>query len=58
MSQENVELARAALNWFTQLDEGLVGPEGWRKFFTEDALATFSGFGFVGEQTFRGVRVP
>ena len=55
MSRENVELAGAALNWFAQLDEGLVGPEGWREFFTEDALATFSGFGFVDEQTFRGL---
>jgi hypothetical protein len=55
MSQENVELARAALNWFAQLDEGLVGPEGWGKFFTPEALATFSGFSFVDEQTFRGL---
>jgi ketosteroid isomerase-like protein len=55
MSGENVELARAALNWFAQLDEGLVGQEGWREFFTQDALATFSGFGFVDEQTFRGL---
>jgi ketosteroid isomerase-like protein len=55
MSQENVELTRAALNWFAELDEGLVGPEGWLKFFTPDALATFSGFGFVDEETFRGL---
>ena len=55
MSQENVELARAALNWFAQLDEGLVGPEGWGEFFTHDALATFSGFGVMDEQMFRGL---
>ncbi len=55
MSQENVELARAALNWFAQLDEGLVGPEGWKEFYAQDALATFSGFGFMDEQTFRGL---
>ena len=55
MSQENVELARAALNWFAQLDEGLVGPDGFERFFARDAIATFSGFGFVDEQTFRGL---
>jgi hypothetical protein len=55
MSQENVELVRAALNWFAQLDEGLVGPEGFGEFFTQDGLATFSGFGFMDEQTFRGL---
>jgi ketosteroid isomerase-like protein len=55
MSQENVELARAALNWFAQLDEGLVGPEGWGEFFREDALVTFSGFGPLDEQTLRGL---
>jgi ketosteroid isomerase-like protein len=55
MSQENVEIARAALNWFAQLDEGLVGPEGWGEFFTHDALSTFSGFGFVDEQMYRGL---
>jgi ketosteroid isomerase-like protein len=55
MSQENVELAQAALNWFAQLDEGLVGRERWGKFFEQDALATFSGFGPIDEQTFRGL---
>ena len=55
MSQENVELARAALDWFAQLDEGLVGPERWGEFFTHDALATFSGFGVMDEQMFRGL---
>jgi ketosteroid isomerase-like protein len=55
MSRENVDLTRAALNWFAQLDEGLVGREGWGEFFTPDALTTFSGFGFVDEQTFRGL---
>jgi len=55
MSGENVELARAALNWFAQLDEGLVGPEGWKRFYTPDALATFTGFGPIDAQTFRGL---
>jgi ketosteroid isomerase-like protein len=55
MSQKNVKLARAALNWFAQLDEGLIGPERWGEFFAEDALTTFSGFGFMDAQTFRGL---
>jgi hypothetical protein len=55
MSQENVALSRAALNWFAQLDEGLVGTEEWGEFFTQDALATFSGFGVMDEQMFRGL---
>jgi ketosteroid isomerase-like protein len=55
MSRDTVMLARAALNWFAQLDEGLVGREGWGEFFTQDAIATFSGFGFVDDQTFRGL---
>ena len=55
MSQENVELARATLNAFTQLDEGLIDPEQMWDFIAQDALATFSGFGFVDEQTFRGL---
>jgi hypothetical protein len=55
MSKENLELARAALNWFVQLDEGLVSTEKWGEFFTQDALATFSGFGVMDEQMFRGL---
>jgi ketosteroid isomerase-like protein len=54
MSQENVELARATLNWFAQLDEGLVGSDAWGEFFTQDTRVTFSGFGFMDEQTLRG----
>src|SRR6476620_640962 len=49
MSEENVELARAALNWFAQLDEGLVAPEGVSQYFTQDPITTISGF--VEEQT-------
>jgi ketosteroid isomerase-like protein len=55
MSQENVDLARAALNAFAEMDEGLVGLERVWEFMAEDVLATFSGFGFVDEQTFRGL---
>ena len=49
MSEENVELARAALNWFAQLDEGLVGLEGWSQYFEQDTITTLSGF--MEEQT-------
>ena len=49
MSQENVELARAALNWFAQLDEGLVAPEEASQYFAQDAITTLSGF--LEEQT-------
>src|SRR5947207_12513829 len=57
MSQENVELARAALAAFAERDEGLVGPERLEEFFAQDAITTFSGFmGFVDERTrLRGV---
>ena len=52
MSQENVELARAALNAFAELDEGLVGPERVAEFFAQDPITTFSGFeAFLGKQT-------
>jgi ketosteroid isomerase-like protein len=52
MSQENVEIARAALNAFAQLDEGLVGPEQLAQFFGQDPITTFSGFeGFLGKQS-------
>ncbi len=44
MSQENVELARAALAAFAELDEGLVGPERVAEFFVQDVITTFSGF--------------
>ena len=49
MSEENVELARAALNAFAELDEGLVGPEQVAGFFAPDPITTFSGF--LEEQT-------
>lgn len=44
MSKENVELARAALNWFAQLDEGLVAPEEVSQYFSQDPITTLSGF--------------
>ena len=51
MSQENVELARAALNAFAELDEGLVGPEPLAEFFARDTITTFWGFeAFLGKQ--------
>ena len=52
MSQENVELARATLNAFAELDEGLVGRERVEEFIAQDVKATFSGFeAFLGKQT-------
>jgi ketosteroid isomerase-like protein len=56
MSQENVEVARAALNAFAELDEGLVGRERVEEFFARDVITTFSGFaGFMQEgSTLRG----
>jgi ketosteroid isomerase-like protein len=54
MSQENVELARAVLAKWVEVDEGLVSPEQLiQEFFSQDAIATFSGFGPIDEQTFR-----
>ncbi|MEK6325909.1 MAG: nuclear transport factor 2 family protein [Actinomycetota bacterium] len=44
MSEENVELARAALAAFAELDEGLVGPDRVAEFFAQDPITTFSGF--------------
>jgi ketosteroid isomerase-like protein len=44
MSQENVELARAALAAFVEVDEGLIEPQRLGEFFAPDAVATFSGF--------------
>jgi ketosteroid isomerase-like protein len=50
MSQENVELARAALNAFAELDEGLVDPQHLDEFFVRDSVSTFTGFaGFMEE---------
>ncbi len=50
MSQENVEIVRAALNAFAQLDEGLVGPEHLDEFFARDTVSTYTGFaGFIEE---------
>ena len=56
MSGENVEVARAALNAFAELDEGLVGRERVEEFFAQDVITTFSGFaGFMQEgRTLRG----
>jgi ketosteroid isomerase-like protein len=56
MSQENVELARAALNAFAELDEGLVDPERLEEFFARDVVTTITGFaGFMQEGgTLRG----
>jgi ketosteroid isomerase-like protein len=52
MSQENVEVVRAALNAFAELDEGLVGPEQVAQFFVQDPITTFSGFeAFLGKET-------
>ena len=49
MSEENVELVRAALDWVAQLDEGLVAVDGMSQYFAQDAITTFSGF--MEEQT-------
>jgi ketosteroid isomerase-like protein len=56
MSQENVEMARAALNAFAQLDEALIDPQRMDEFFARDVITTFSGFdAFMAEQrTLRG----
>jgi ketosteroid isomerase-like protein len=56
MSQENVEIVRAALNAFAELDEGLIDRRRMDEFFAQDVIATFSGFaGFLGKQnTLRG----
>jgi ketosteroid isomerase-like protein len=44
MSQENVELARAALNAWIEVDEGLIDPQRLEEFFARDVTTTFSGF--------------
>jgi ketosteroid isomerase-like protein len=56
MSQENVELARAALNAFAELDEGLIDRQRIDEFFAQDVITTLSGFEAVlGKQnTLRG----
>jgi len=44
LSKENVDLARAALAAFVEVDEGLVDPQRLDEFFAEDVITTFSGF--------------
>jgi ketosteroid isomerase-like protein len=44
MSQENVELARATLAAFIEVDEALVEPQRLEEFFAQDGVTTFSGF--------------
>jgi ketosteroid isomerase-like protein len=43
MSQENVELARAALAAFVEVDEALIDRERMEEFFAPDAIANLSG---------------
>jgi ketosteroid isomerase-like protein len=54
VSQENIEVVRQFLAAFAELDEGLVGPERVEEFIAQDAITTFSGFGFVDARTLRG----
>ena len=54
MSLENVEIVRQFLATFAEVDEGLVGRERVLEFMTQDAVSTFSGFGFEDEQTLHG----
>ena len=56
MSQQNVEIVRAALNAFAELDEGLIDRQRMDEFFAQDVIATLSGFeAFLGKQnTLRG----
>lgn len=49
MSQEKVELARAFLAAFIELDEGLIERQQLEEFFAPDGITTFSGF--LDEQT-------
>ena len=53
MSQENVEVVRQFLATFVEVDEGLVGPERLLELIAQDAIVTFSGFGFLDEQILR-----
>ena len=54
MSQENVELARAALAAFVEVDEALVGRQRLMEFFAPDAIADLSGV-LNEETTLRGL---
>ena len=56
MSQENVEIVRAALDAFAELDEGLVGPERVAEFIAQDAIrpSRASGFGRSKHASRRG----
>jgi ketosteroid isomerase-like protein len=53
MSQENVELARALLATFVEVDEGLVDPERLYEFIARDVVTTFSGL-MQGDVTLHG----
>lgn len=53
MSQQNVELARAALAAWVEVDEGLIDPQRLGKFFARDVVTTLSGF-MPEEVTLRG----
>ena len=54
MSQENVDLARAALNAWVEVDEALADPKQiLGEFFTPDVITTISGF-MEKETTLRG----
>jgi hypothetical protein len=53
MSQENVEVVRQFLATFVEVDEGLLGPERLLELIAQDAIVTFSGFGFLDEQILR-----
>jgi ketosteroid isomerase-like protein len=54
MSRENVEVVWSFLAAFAELDEGLVGRERVEEFIAQDAITTFSGLGFLDDQTLRG----
>jgi ketosteroid isomerase-like protein len=53
MSEENAELARAALAAFAEVDEGLVDSQRLEEFFARDVVTTFSGL-MEEETTLRG----
>lgn len=53
MSQQNVELARAALAAWVEVDEGLIDTQRLGKFFARDVVTTLSGF-MPEEVTLRG----
>ena len=54
MSHENVELARAALAAFVEVDEDLADPQRLGEFFARDAITTFSGL-LEDQTTLRGI---